>query len=109
MRVDLVGLTINKVPSIRALQRLLDFFVSGVGLSKKDVVSDARVEKNWLLPNVSNLVAQMSKFDFLKLFVIDPNGSVCRIVESFNQLDDGAFSRAGWANNRGRLASLKGP
>lgn len=70
---------------------------------------DTCVEKHGLLTDVSYLRTEVSQLDILELFVIYPDRAICRVVKPLDQLNDGAFAGAGWANDSGSFTGGKSP
>ena len=102
-----LGKLLNDRKCICFTQSFIDFFISRIWASVQKVLSNSLVEEYWLLPHVSYLASVMLEVEGSEVEVVDEDASMFGVVKSFEELDDGAFAWARWANNCCGLALVE--
>jgi hypothetical protein len=87
MEVDSLFVLSNEFESIGLSESCLNIFISGIGLSKQDVLFDGLVEQHWLLSDIADLPSELSQVNFLDVSSVDEHLTFFGVVESLNQLD----------------------
>ena len=77
---------------VGVLESLDDFIVSGVRLSIFHIFFDGSVEKDRFLSHIPNLLSVVLQVDIFQISSINEHLTFLRVIESFQQLDDGALS-----------------
>ena len=90
----LFKIRLDESQSVGSLRDLVHFSIRGVGFAVKDVFFYARVEKNWLLHNVSNLLAKFWDIIILDWLSIDQDLTLRELIESEQQVSDRTFATA---------------
>ena len=105
----------DKLVGIGAPQRLFNLCIRCIRFAQPDVLLDRHVEKDGLLTNVSDLVAQVSKLNIFQWNVVDKYTTfaaiiflgLVRVIEPLNQLYHSALPGARWSNDSRSLANLE--
>lgn len=77
----------HESPGFGGLKGFGNFFISSIGLSHEEVLLDARVEKNWLLTDVTDLSSVVSQVERLHVEAVDEDLSLTWVVESLKELN----------------------
>ena len=90
--VDFIRVLAHEVPGVSFPESLLDLSVRCVRLAHKDVLLDRGIEEDWLLADVTDLLAVVAEVDVFQVHSVDEDLAGAGVVETLNELHSGGLT-----------------
>jgi len=83
---------IHEIIGISSFECFDNLLIGSIGPPKADVFLNASVEQDWLLPHISNLLSIVLQVDVFEVVAINENLPFSGVIESLQQLNEGALA-----------------